>query len=58
MRWTGHGAYNGEIINAYKILGREEPGRPRHIWEKSIKMDLGKTRGEYVSWIELALNRA
>jgi hypothetical protein len=45
MRWAGHVAYMGEKRGAYRILvgrpeGRQPLGRPRHLWEDSIKMDL------------------
>jgi hypothetical protein len=50
MRWAGHVARMGGKRNAYRILvgkpeGRRRLGRPRHIWEDNIKMDL-----EEVGW--------
>jgi hypothetical protein len=45
MRWVGHVAHMGKMINAYKILtGKPEKKRllwrPMHRWEGSIKMDV------------------
>jgi hypothetical protein len=45
MRWEGHGAYMGEIRNAYKILIRKPEGkrqfiRLRYRWEDNIRIDL------------------
>jgi hypothetical protein len=45
MRWVGHVARMGERRGAYRILvgrpeGRRPLGRPRHMWEDIIKMDL------------------
>jgi hypothetical protein len=45
MRWEGHVAHMGEMINAYKILVRKPErkrslGRHRCRWEDIIRMDL------------------
>jgi hypothetical protein len=45
MRWAGHVASMGEVIDAYNILvgkpeGRRPLGRSRRRWEDNIKMDL------------------
>ena len=45
MRWEGHEARMGERRGAYSVLmenpeGKRPLGRPRHIWEDNIKMDL------------------
>jgi hypothetical protein len=45
MRWTGHVACMGEGRGVYKILvgrpkGKRPLGRPRYMWEDSIRMDL------------------
>jgi hypothetical protein len=42
MRWAGHIAYMGEMINAYEILtrkckGKKLIGRFRHRWSDNIK---------------------
>jgi hypothetical protein len=51
----------GERQDAYKILvwkqgGRKPLGRPRHIFEDNIKMDLRKV-GWDMDWIDLAQER-
>jgi len=33
------GTYRGEVLVG-KPEGKRPPGRPRHIWENNIKMDL------------------
>jgi hypothetical protein len=48
--------------NAYKHLvgkseGKRPLGRPRHIWENNIKMDLCAIGLEGVNWIHLAQDR-
>lgn len=45
VRWVGHVICMGEKRNAYRVsMGKPEGkiplGRPRHIWEDNIKMDL------------------
>jgi hypothetical protein len=45
LRWAGHVARMGERRGAYRALvgkpeGRRLLGKPRHIWEDNIKMDL------------------
>jgi hypothetical protein len=45
MRWAGHAAHMGEERNVYRVLmvkseGKRPLGRPRHIWEDGIRMDL------------------
>ena len=50
MRWAGHVARMWESRGVYKVLvgkpeGRRPHGRPRHIWEDNIKLDL-----QEVSW--------
>jgi hypothetical protein len=45
LRWARHTAHMGESRCAYRVLvgkpqGRRLLGRPRHIWEDNIKMDL------------------
>jgi hypothetical protein len=45
MRWAGHVAHMGEIINVCKMLVRNPEenrllDKPRHRWEDNIKMDL------------------
>jgi len=45
MRWDGHVACMWESGGAYRVLvgkpeGKIPLGRPRHMWEDNIKMDL------------------
>jgi len=46
MRWAGHVACVGvKRRGAYRVLvgkpeGKRPLGRPRHMWEDNIKMDL------------------
>jgi hypothetical protein len=52
----------GEVRGAYNILvgrpeGRRPLGRPRHIWEDNIKMDLREMEFGDVDWINLAQDR-
>jgi hypothetical protein len=56
MRWVGHVARNGEIRNAYKILGRKREGKrplgkPRLRWENNIRMDLREIGWE--GWLRI-----
>jgi hypothetical protein len=44
MRWAGHVALMGAMINAFKMLvgdheGRRQLGRPRRRWEGNIRMN-------------------
>ncbi|KAJ4447629.1 hypothetical protein ANN_09636, partial [Periplaneta americana] len=62
LRWAGHVACMGESRNAYRVLvGRPEGkiplGRPRHIWEDNIKMDLREVGYDDREWINLAQDR-
>ena len=48
--------------NAYRILvgkpeGKRPLGRPRHIWEDNIKIDLREVGCDLGDWIALAENR-
>jgi hypothetical protein len=45
MRWMGHVAHMVEGRGVYRVLVRRPEskrplGRPRHMWEDNIKMDL------------------
>jgi hypothetical protein len=47
MRWAGHVARMGEERKVYKVLvgkpeGKRPLGRPRHMWEDGVRMDLGE----------------
>jgi hypothetical protein len=62
MRWAGHVAFMGERRGVYRVLvGKPEEqrplGRPRHIWEDNIKMDLQEMGCGGVDWVELAYDR-
>jgi len=57
MGWAGHVAHIVERRGAYRVLvgkldGKRPLGRPRHIWEVYIKMDLQEVGWE-MAWIEL-----
>jgi hypothetical protein len=57
MRWSGHVARMGEKRGEYRSLvgrleGRRPLGRPMHIWEDNIKMDLQEVG--WVAWTGLS----
>ena len=59
MRWVKHVAQMGGSRGVYRVVvgkpeGKRRPGRSRHRWEDSIKMDLQKVGCEGMDWIELA----
>jgi hypothetical protein len=50
------------VRNVYKILvgkleGKSPLGRPRHIWDDNIGMDLGEIGWEVVEWFHLTQDR-
>jgi hypothetical protein len=52
----------GKKRNAYRILvgkpaGKSPLGRPRHMWEDNIKMDLREIGWGGMDWIDLAQDR-
>jgi hypothetical protein len=52
----------GEKRNAYRILvgkpeGKRPLGRPRHMGQDNIKMDLREIRWDGVDWIDMAQDR-
>jgi len=52
----------GESRGVHRVLvgkpeGRRPLGRPRHIWEDNIKMDLQEVECGGMVWIELAEDR-
>jgi hypothetical protein len=62
MRWAGHVAYMGAKRNACRILlgnpeGKRPLGRPRHMWEDNIKMDLREIGWGGMNRIGLARDR-
>jgi hypothetical protein len=62
LRWAGHVARMGENRNAYRTLvgkpeGKRPVGRPRHMGEDDIKMDLREIGWGGVDWIWLAQDR-
>jgi hypothetical protein len=62
MRWAGHVAHFGEIVNAYKILvskpeGKRALGRPRHRWEANIKTDHMEIGIWGMDWTDLFQDR-
>jgi hypothetical protein len=61
MRWAGHAARMGEMINAYEILGGkpegESPsGKPWCRWVDN-RVDFKGIRWKVVDWIHLAQDR-
>jgi hypothetical protein len=53
-------AHIGEIIGAYRALVRKPEGRfgrPRLMWEDSIKTDLKEIGWEGMDWIDLVQDR-
>jgi hypothetical protein len=49
----------GESRGVFRVLvgkseGKRQLGRPRHIWEDNIKMELQEVRCGCMDWIELA----
>jgi hypothetical protein len=62
IRWEGHIARMGEMINAYTILvgkpvRKRSLGRARRRLEYNIKMYLREIRWEGVDWINLVQDR-
>jgi hypothetical protein len=62
MRWAEHVVHMGDKRSANRVLvGRPEekrpPGRPRHRWEDTIKMDLQEVGWGPMDWIDLAQDR-
>ena len=49
MRWVGHVARMVDKRGLYRVL----VGKPRHIWEDNIKIDLQELVCGSVDWIEL-----
>jgi hypothetical protein len=59
IRWVGHVAHMVEERNVYRVMvgkleGNRPLGRPRHISEDGIRMDLREIGWVSVEWIELA----
>jgi hypothetical protein len=59
IRWEGHVARMGEMMNAYRILvgkqeGKRPLGRQRRRWVNNIKIDLRERRWDGVDWLDLA----
>jgi len=62
MRCTWHVVYMAQMRTAYTILVgklnyRSPLGRPRHIWEDNIKIDLKETVWKVDGWIHLDMDR-
>jgi hypothetical protein len=52
----------GERRGVYRVLvgtpkGKRPLGRPRHMWEDNIKIDIREIRIYGVNWIQLAQDR-
>jgi hypothetical protein len=59
VRWVGYLVHVEEILNAYRISvgkpeGKRPLGRPRHRWDRNIKVDLREIGFEDVFWIHQA----
>jgi hypothetical protein len=59
MRWAGHVARMGEMMNEYRILagkpeGRKPLGIPRRRCVDDIKMYLSEIEWDSMDWIDLA----
>jgi hypothetical protein len=59
LRWAGHEARMEEGRSSSKILtdkptGKRPLGRPRHLWEVSIRMDLEEISINAGNWVDLA----
>ena len=57
--YNSHVARMGESRGVFRVLvgkseGKRQLGRPRHIWEDNIKMELQEVRCGCMDWIELA----
>jgi hypothetical protein len=62
MRWTEHVARIGKKMNEYMLfVGKPErkrpPGRPRHKWMDSTKLDLVELDCGGVDWIDMAKDK-
>jgi hypothetical protein len=62
ITWVGHLARMEKMGNAFKILieksNRKIPsGRPSHMWESDIKIDLKERALNFMEWIILAQDR-
>jgi len=60
--WAGHVACMGMRRGAYRFWwgkpeGKSLPGRPKHIWEDNIKMDLQEVGGRGMDWIDCTQDR-
>jgi hypothetical protein len=56
VQWVGHVACMGKGRGVYRVLvgrpkGKRPLGRPRHMWEDNIKMDLKEKVIDGVNWI-------
>jgi hypothetical protein len=59
MSWPGHVARMGEKRNVYGIMlgkpkGKRPLGRPRHMWEDNIEMNLREIGWGGIDWTDLA----
>jgi len=63
VKWVSHVICVEEKRNAYRVLvgklkvRKRPPGRPRHRWENSIKLDLKEIAWEGMAWTNLAQGR-
>jgi hypothetical protein len=62
MKWVGHVARMGEGRGVCRVLvrrpeGKRPLGRPRHMWEDNIRMDLREIGIDGANWTPLAQDR-
>jgi hypothetical protein len=61
MRWAGHVERMGNGMHTRILVGNSEGkrplGRPRHMWQDHIKMDLREIGWGGMGWIHLAHDR-
>jgi predicted ArsR family transcriptional regulator len=54
-QWAGHMAYNGKLVNVYRVLVQKGTrGRPSGIWEIVLKLILKNLRScikKFLNWI-------
>jgi hypothetical protein len=62
MGWVRYVVHIGEVRNVCRILvrkleGKRPFGRPRHIWEDDIRIDLRAVGQEGMEWMRLSQDR-
>jgi hypothetical protein len=62
MRWAWHVLHLEECRGIYKVLveereGKRPLGRPWHIWENNIRMDLQEVWCVAIDWFDVVQDR-